>query len=261
METASRSKTIRIGGGTPVYTAPEVYHGKPTSPKSDVYAFGVLCHEVISGRKAYGGEGTNQYAIMKKKFDGEPPCLLQDKDCPPAAQELVRRCCATDPTARPTMEQVKNSLLQLPDEWMFGEHAASKKQTGNTKSRAATTEDVDTLTAQLDKGANIGGNQEEDEAQLRQAAENGWIGVVQKLLKSGVSVDSRDKNGATPLYIAAEFGDAAVAEVLIDAGAKVDSRKVDGTTPLFIAAQNGETEVTKCLLKRGAKADSSNEVW
>eukprot|EP00803_Ostreobium_quekettii_P011678 evm.model.scf_861.2 EVM.evm.TU.scf_861.2 scf_861:22262-32899(-) len=225
METASRSKTVRIGSGTLNYIAPEFYHGKPTSRKSDVYGFGVLCHEVISGQKSYGGEVSTQFTIMRKKIDGEAPCQVQDKDCPPAALELVNLCCATDPEARPTMEEVNNRLLQLPDDWVFEERSAGK----------------------------------ENEVQLREAAKNGLRDVVQSLLKRGVHVDAQDENGATPLYFAARFGDVEVAEVLIDANATLDSTTVGGATPLFVAAENGEVEVVRCLLQGGATVDWPNK--
>ncbi|CAD7697377.1 unnamed protein product, partial [Ostreobium quekettii] len=260
METASRSKTVRMGDGTLQYIAPEFYHGEPTTSKSDVHSFGVLCYEVVSGKKAYGGYGTTQYVLMVKKLAEEEPCQIQDKDCPPAALELMRLCCAADPEARPTMEEVNKRLQQLPDDWVFGEHRTGKEKTGKTMSgRAATTEDIGTLTARMDKVANIGGNQEENEAQLRQAARSGQIDVVQSLLKSGVHVDAKDENGATPLYIAARFGHDKIAEVLINARATVDWMTVDGTTPLFIAAQKGEIDVVNLLLQRGANVHSTNK--
>ncbi|CAD7699340.1 unnamed protein product [Ostreobium quekettii] len=124
------TKTVRISDGTLQYAAPEVYKGKPTSAKSDVYGFGVLCYEMVSGQKSYGGERANRYVIMKSKLNGKPPCQVQDRDCPPAVLELMRLCCAIDPADRPTMEEVKNKLMHLPGEWVFEEPIASEVQHG-----------------------------------------------------------------------------------------------------------------------------------
>jgi len=115
-EVQSRSKTVRGGGGTEVYVAPESYDNKPIDQKSDVYSFGVVCYEIISQKKPFAN-AASQYALMAMKCRGAKPCPVNEQDCPPGVLELVSQCCAAEPAERPTMVEVSKRLSQLSKEW------------------------------------------------------------------------------------------------------------------------------------------------
>eukprot|EP00803_Ostreobium_quekettii_P004824 evm.model.scf_578.1 EVM.evm.TU.scf_578.1 scf_578:10448-18674(-) len=75
-----RSKTVRKGGFTPNYVAPEVLNGKPVCPESDTFSFGVVIHEVLSGEKPYSSS-TNVLNLYAMILAGKPPCPMP-ADCP-----------------------------------------------------------------------------------------------------------------------------------------------------------------------------------
>jgi serine/threonine-protein kinase len=79
--------------GTPYYMAPEQVLGKPLTPQADVYAFGVLLFELLSGAKPIAGESIEQIFqhILYEPLNLEP---LKAAKVPPAVCDLVARCTA-----------------------------------------------------------------------------------------------------------------------------------------------------------------------
>ncbi len=86
--------------GTPYYMAPEQVMGKPVTPQSDVYAFGLVLFELFSGEKAVTGDTVEQvfYKILSAPLDLTP---LTRAGLPARLVSLVQRCSAKDPGARP----------------------------------------------------------------------------------------------------------------------------------------------------------------
>lgn len=85
------------------------------------------------------------------------------------------------------------------------------------------------------------------------AAFNGHTRVVSRLLVAGARVDLEDVNGRTALMYAASGPFAETVEVLLDAGAEVDVQgTLEGFTALMTAAAEGQFEVVRLLLERGA---------
>jgi len=86
--------------GTPYYMAPEQVMGKQPTPQMDVYAFGVLLFELISGVKPITGDTVERlfYSILNEPIKLEP---LAEAGAPPAVIDLVARCTAKDPAQRP----------------------------------------------------------------------------------------------------------------------------------------------------------------
>jgi tetratricopeptide (TPR) repeat protein len=94
---APRPRT-ETGGliGTVPYMSPEQARGSPADARSDVFAFGAILYEMLSGKPAFARDSEIEtgYAILKD----EPPEL--SGDCPDALRALVRRCLAKDPAGR-----------------------------------------------------------------------------------------------------------------------------------------------------------------
>ncbi|CAD7698061.1 unnamed protein product [Ostreobium quekettii] len=117
-DTSFRSKCGKMDRETMAWSAPEVLQDNPIiDRKSDVYCFGVACYEVVSGQQPFDWENTTVWAMIRMKSSGEEPCTVGPHDCPPQMLELMRKCCAKNPADRPTMEDVSNMLLHLPEHW------------------------------------------------------------------------------------------------------------------------------------------------
>jgi ankyrin repeat protein len=87
---------------------------------------------------------------------------------------------------------------------------------------------------------------------LFDAARQGDLAAVERLLADGTPVDERGRNAETPLMAAALAGEVAVAELLIARGADVMARNKGGLTPLHAAAYSGSEAVARLLLEHGA---------
>src|SRR5215471_7631749 len=70
--------------GTPLYMSPEQARGEKVDGRSDVYALGVVCHEMLSGTVPFTGE--SPLAVLMAHLTLQPPRLSQV--CPELPQEL-----------------------------------------------------------------------------------------------------------------------------------------------------------------------------
>ena len=74
--------------GTPDYMSPEQIQGERGDPRSDVYAWGVMMYEMLTGRVPF--EGDNWLAAMAGHLQGTPkPIRSMRKDVPPALEAMV----------------------------------------------------------------------------------------------------------------------------------------------------------------------------
>lgn len=84
--------------------------------------------------------------------------------------------------------------------------------------------------------------------QLQEAANNGEIESVKKLLNEGAEIDSKNIFGETSLHIAARMGHDRVIDVLLEKAAKVNSINNSGETALHIVAQTNHVSSLERLL-------------
>jgi eukaryotic-like serine/threonine-protein kinase len=95
--------------GTVSYLAPELIVNGKADPRSDVYAAGVLLHELLTGRKPHEGDGAIQIAFKHVNEDIPPPSqALQGTGVtvPAAVDALVLRATAREREHRPADAQV-----------------------------------------------------------------------------------------------------------------------------------------------------------
>jgi hypothetical protein len=86
--------------GTPYYMAPEQVAGRPTTTQVDVYAFGMLLFELLTGARGITGETmeTVFYQILNVPLD---VATMERAGVPPVIRDLVMLCTAKDSAHRP----------------------------------------------------------------------------------------------------------------------------------------------------------------
>ena len=94
---------------------------------------------------------------------------------------------------------------------------------------------------------------------LHDAAYDGDVERVRKLLKKGKNPNVKDKSGYTPLHYVAYEGHVEVVKFLLEHGADPNAQDKDGKTPLYWAASGGHVEVVKLLLEHGADPNAKDE--
>lgn len=85
--------------GTVPYMAPEQLEGKDCDSRTDLFAFGAVLYEMLTGRRAFPGD--SEASVISAIMSSEPPALASLQPlAPPALDRLVRRCLAKDPDSR-----------------------------------------------------------------------------------------------------------------------------------------------------------------
>ena len=110
--TRSRESLASLGeaAGTLCYMAPELLHGKQATPKSDLWSFGALLFEILSGRLPFQGQTPFELS-MAIMVEDLPPLATE---LPEPLRRLVRRCLEKDPAARPAdADEVQAALEQV----------------------------------------------------------------------------------------------------------------------------------------------------
>ncbi len=101
--------------GTPQYMAPEQFSGAEADARADIWAFGAVLYEMITGQKAF--EGKNYQSLIGAILATDPPPMAVQRFTPSWLERLVRRCLAKDPEDRwQTMRDVVIELRTPPVE-------------------------------------------------------------------------------------------------------------------------------------------------
>jgi len=85
--------------GTPDYMSPEQIQGDRGDARSDIYAWGILMYELLTGQVPF--EGDNWMAVMAGHMQGTPKSIVaQRPDCPPALETVVLHAMRRHPENR-----------------------------------------------------------------------------------------------------------------------------------------------------------------
>jgi eukaryotic-like serine/threonine-protein kinase len=98
--------------GDPAYRSPEQLLGEPLTPASDIYGWGLLAFELVSGQRPYLAHTADEMASAHLR---QPPRSLGDAspEADPRLARLIERCLAKEPRHRPSAESVARSLADL----------------------------------------------------------------------------------------------------------------------------------------------------
>jgi serine/threonine-protein kinase len=93
--------------GTPAYMSPEQTRGEPATPKSDVFSFGVLLYEMLTGKPTFTGENILQILDQIRNVAPEHYAAT----VPQPFSEILRGALAREPQDRAvTMDWIAERL-------------------------------------------------------------------------------------------------------------------------------------------------------
>ena len=84
--------------GTAPYMSPEQARGQPVDKRTDIFAYGAVLFEALTGKKAFPGEDVSE--VLAGVLKDDPQWDLLPSHTPPRLEELVRRSLAKDPRYR-----------------------------------------------------------------------------------------------------------------------------------------------------------------
>ena len=115
LTTEKRESPVTVAGrliGTPQYMAPEQFEGQDADIRTDIFALGLVLHEMMTGRRAF--EGKTRAAVMAAIMSVEPPPVSSSgSDLPSALDPIIAHCLAKRPTER--WQSVHDVVLQLEE--------------------------------------------------------------------------------------------------------------------------------------------------
>ena len=115
--TLANSPTILAAGktepgiilGTAAYMSPEQARGRAVDKRADIWAFGCVLYEMLTGVQPFAGESTTD--ILAEVVQREPDWSLLPADVPPAIRALLRRALQKNPRDR--LRDIGDARLEL----------------------------------------------------------------------------------------------------------------------------------------------------
>src|SRR5512136_138326 len=115
-ETAATRTGAGMILGTAVYMSPEQAEGKHIDTRSDIFSFGSMLYEVLTGQRAFRGD-TRASTIASILREEPKPISEVSEGLPRDAEKIVRRCLRKDPEHRfHHMEDLRVALEELKEE-------------------------------------------------------------------------------------------------------------------------------------------------
>jgi eukaryotic-like serine/threonine-protein kinase len=97
-DTVSQS-AVPVIAGTCGYMSPEQARGEPVTSRSDIFSFGAVLYEMVTGQRAFNGNSAA--SLLAATLRDEPPAITSlVPGCPPSLQKVVEQCLRKDPRRR-----------------------------------------------------------------------------------------------------------------------------------------------------------------
>ncbi len=97
--------------GSAGYMAPEQARGRPVDRRADIWAFGVVLYEMLTGRRAFEGEEITD--VLASVLKSDPDLGSIPADTPASVRRLLRRCLVKDPRQR--LSSIRDARLELDE--------------------------------------------------------------------------------------------------------------------------------------------------
>jgi len=95
--------------GTAAYMSPEQAKGKEVNKQADIFSFGTILYELLTGKRAFQGETITE--TLAKILEGEPDWKIVPQSVPTRIQELIEDCLEKAPDKR--LRDIGNARIQI----------------------------------------------------------------------------------------------------------------------------------------------------
>ncbi len=114
--------------GTPAYMSPEQARGRIVDKRTDIWSYGCLVYEMLTGRRAFGGETVAD--CLAAIVHDEPDWKRLPRATPAPVRELLRRCLEKDPEQR--LGDAKHAQVEIQKALRPARRARSRRTRGGT---------------------------------------------------------------------------------------------------------------------------------
>jgi Tol biopolymer transport system component len=97
--------------GTAAYMSPEQARGKPLDKRTDIWAFGCVLYEMLTGRRAFAGDTVTDTFVSV--LERQPDWATLPSETPASIRTLLDRCLRKDPRKR--LHDIADALIELDD--------------------------------------------------------------------------------------------------------------------------------------------------
>jgi Tol biopolymer transport system component/tRNA A-37 threonylcarbamoyl transferase component Bud32 len=84
--------------GTPAYMSPEQAEGRPLDARSDIFSFGAVLYEMVTGVRAFTGD--SHVSVLSRVLTADPPAPSDIASVPAELSKITLRCLRKDPGRR-----------------------------------------------------------------------------------------------------------------------------------------------------------------
>jgi serine/threonine protein kinase len=97
--------------GTAAYMSPEQAKGKKVDKRTDIFAFGAVLYEMLTGKKAFPGEDVSE--VLASVIKLEPDWSSLPNELPPTVDRLIRRCLSKDTNRR--LQHIGDARIEIEE--------------------------------------------------------------------------------------------------------------------------------------------------
>jgi serine/threonine protein kinase len=109
---ATRYSTNQPAAGTPGYLSPEQSRNQPVTKQTDIFSFGIILWEMLSGDKLFPVHDRDTYFESIRCWSGCPPPETCISGVHENIAELLTFCLSADPAARPSADSIVKTIAQ-----------------------------------------------------------------------------------------------------------------------------------------------------